>query len=292
MNVERTFKSRGAGERAMKHSVAGEPLPAHGEGANTIAETVYQRIRDDVVWGNLKPGVPLRSDALRTRYGVGISPLREALTRLASERLVIAVGYRGFSVAPMTAYDVQDTKVARLVIEREALALSIRAGALDWETALVAAYHALSRTAIPTKPGPASTLWATLHRRFHMALLSACGSRWLIELAGQFFDQAERHRLLRARLSPYESLTRDINKEHERIFDAALSRDVNAAVQALEAHYESTANWVTTALSHGKTRSKGKTGPPTSAIRPSLRQPLIGDPRASKNRLDKRHPAR
>ena len=240
----------------MKRSVAVAHPPARGEVANTIAETVYQRIRDDVLWGNLKPGVPLRSDALRTRYGVGISPLREALTRLASERLVIAVGYRGFSVAPMTAYDVQDTKVARLVIEREALALSIRAGGLDWETALVAAYHALSRTAIPTKPGPASTLWAILHRRFHMALLSACGSRWLIELAGQFFDQAERHRILRARLSPHESLTRDINKEHQCIFDAALSRDVKAAVQALETHYESTANWVTTAISHGKRRSK------------------------------------
>jgi hypothetical protein len=68
----------------------------------------------------LAPGSPLRSDQLRARYDVGISPLREALTRLVSERLVTSVGQRGFRVAPLTAYDVEDTMMTRIVIEREA----------------------------------------------------------------------------------------------------------------------------------------------------------------------------
>ena len=62
----------------------------------TVAESTYQRLRQDILWGRFAPGSPLRSDELRSRYDVGISPLREALTRLTSERLVTSIGQRGF----------------------------------------------------------------------------------------------------------------------------------------------------------------------------------------------------
>lgn len=210
----------------------------------TIAESIYQRLRQDILWGRFSPGSPLRSNVLRTRYGVGISPLREALTRLASERLVTSVGQRGFRVAPLTAYDVEDTLTARLVIEKEALARSIERGDIAWETAVVAAFHALSRNPIPKEPGPATESWAVRHRQFHMALLSACGSRWLMNLAGLLFDQAERHRMLRVKYGPQQKLKRDTMREHRQIFDAALSRDTKATVKALQKHYEATAKQV------------------------------------------------
>src|SRR5271170_4994951 len=122
--------------------------------SRTIAESTYRRIRQDILWGRFVPGSPLRSDQLRARYGVGISPLREALTRLASERLVTTVGQRGFRVAPLTAYDVEDTMATRLVIEGEALARSMERGDIAWETSVVGAFHALSRHPIPKAPGP------------------------------------------------------------------------------------------------------------------------------------------
>jgi len=190
------------------------------------------------------PGTPLRSDVLRARYDVGISPLREALTRLASERLVTSVGQRGFRVAPLTAYDVEDTLTARLAVEKEALTRSITRGDIGWETAVVAAFHALSRNPVPKEPGPATEGWAICHRQFHMALLSACGSRWLMELAGLLFDQAERHRMLRVKYGPQQKLKRDTMREHKQIFDAALSRDAEATIKALWKHYETTAKQV------------------------------------------------
>lgn len=215
----------------------------------TIAESIYHRVRQDILWGRFAPGAPLRSDELRARYDVGISPLREALTRLASERLVTSVGQRGFRVAPLTAYDVEDTMTMRIVIERDALAKSIQNGDIAWETGVVAAFHALSRNPIPPKePGPATESWATCHRQFHMALLSACGSRWQMQLAGLLFDQAERHRMLRVKFAPPQKLKRDTVREHKQIFDAALSRDVKAAVRALEKHYEATAKQVAAVL--------------------------------------------
>src|SRR5579863_2317602 len=215
----------------------------------TVAESIYQRLRQDILWGRFAPGSPLRSDELRSRYDVGISPLREALTRLTSERLVTSIGQRGFRVSPLTAYDVEDTARTRIVIEREALASSIEHGDIRWETAVVAAFHALSRNPIPKEPGPATAGWSLCHRRFHMALLSACGSRWQMELAELLFDQAERHRLLRGKFAPADRLKRDTVREHKQIFEAALARDVKAAQRALEKHYLTTAKQVTAVLS-------------------------------------------
>jgi DNA-binding GntR family transcriptional regulator len=227
----------------MKRSVAEDYTAEDDRGGapRTIAESIYRRLRQDILWGQLTPGTPLRSDKLRARYKVGVSPLREALTRLVAERLVTSVGQRGFRVAPLTEYDVEDTMQTRIVIEREALGRSIANGGIAWETALVAAFHALSRNPVPQRPGPATETWAIHHRQFHMALIASCGSRWLIELAGQLFDQAERHRLLRVKFGPQEKLKRDIVREHRQIFDAAMARDVKAAVRALERHYRTTA---------------------------------------------------
>jgi GntR family transcriptional regulator, carbon starvation induced regulator len=230
----------------MKRSVAEDRSadPDQDGLPRTIAESIYRRIRQDILWMQLAPGSALRSDELRARYNVGISPLREALTRLASERLVTSVGQRGFRVAQLTAYDVEDTMATRIVIEREALARSIENGDIAWETAVVAAFHGLSRHPIPKEPGAATETWAIHHRQFHMALISACGSRWQMELAGLLFDQAERHRLLRAKFAPQKKLKRDTVREHRQIFEAALARDVKAAVRALEKHYQTTAKQV------------------------------------------------
>jgi GntR family transcriptional regulator, carbon starvation induced regulator len=235
----------------MKRTVAEAlpPEPDHNGLPRTIAESIYRRLRQDILWGRFVPGSPLRSDQLRARYDVGISPLREALTRLASERLVTTVGQRGFRVAPLTAYDVEDTMATRLVIEGEALARSIERGDMAWETSLVGAFHALSRNPIPKEPGPSTELWALQHRQFHMALLSACGSRWHMELAGLLFDQAERHRILRSKFGSQKILKRDTVREHKQIFDAALSRDVKTAVRALGKHYRATAEQVVSVLS-------------------------------------------
>ena len=52
------------------------------EGARTLGEVAYRRLRSDLVMGRLQPGQPLRFDALKEQYGLGVSPLREALSHL------------------------------------------------------------------------------------------------------------------------------------------------------------------------------------------------------------------
>jgi len=216
----------------------------------TVAEQAYWMIRDDILWARLQPGLPLRFDELRKRYELGISPLREALTKLASERLVTSVGQKGFAVAPMTSEDVRDTAATRLVIECEALRRSIENGDVHWEMSVVSAFHGLLRHSLPS-PEDHGAGWHHYHRHFHLTLLAACGSRWQIEFAGLLFDQAERHRIMRVRLTPDDMLERDIRAEHQTIFDAVMARDADKAVEALTQHYEKTAHAVDTALTRG-----------------------------------------
>lgn len=56
----------------------------------SVGEVAYRRIRADVLFARLKPAERLRLDRLRAEYGTSVSTLREILTRLASEGLVLA----------------------------------------------------------------------------------------------------------------------------------------------------------------------------------------------------------
>jgi DNA-binding GntR family transcriptional regulator len=232
----------------MKRTVSAHALALSGEQARTVAEEAYARLRRDIVWGRLAPGTPLKSDELRLAYGIGISPLREALSRLVSERLVTSIGQRGFRVAPLTAEDVIDVTETRLVIEKHALARSIETGDMDWERDIVSSYHVLSRGPFPLGVEPGLQAWMNYHRQFHMALIGACGSRWQIELASLLFDQAERYRAVRAGHVPGQKLKRDVASEHEEIYRATLARDTDRALAALEHHYRTTAEHVLSAL--------------------------------------------
>src|SRR3954465_1927300 len=79
--------------RIKRDEDAGESAPAPG----TLSQSAYQRLRADIVAGVLEAGKPLRLEALRQRYGLSFSPLREALMRLQSERLPRLTGRRRLS---------------------------------------------------------------------------------------------------------------------------------------------------------------------------------------------------
>ncbi|NTZ64089.1 GntR family transcriptional regulator [Agrobacterium tumefaciens] len=211
-------------------------------GKPTIAEDVYHRIREDILAGKLFPGMTLRSDWMRKQYSVGISPLREALTRLSTERLIVAESQRGFRVAPIDAAEVLDVLDTRIMVETKALRQSIELGSVEWEGRVLSAYHIMSRNHIPAAGSTGTEQWVASHRNFHMELLSASRSVWLLHLARLLFDQSERYRALRTAQAEAENLARDVGLEHKRILDAALARDADLACEALVEHYTRTAD--------------------------------------------------
>jgi len=95
------------------------------------------------------------------------SHLREALTRLTEQHLLIATPQRGFRVRDLSIEDIADLTETRIQIESLALRLAVERGDLQWETGILAAHHRLERTPVTRDDGTVSEDWSCLHRDFH-----------------------------------------------------------------------------------------------------------------------------
>jgi len=138
---------------------------------STKTEAAYQLLRRDILTTRLMPGAPLKLSALRGTYGVGWTPLREALSRLAAERLVTAISNRGFAVAPVSRAELEDLARARMVVEMPLFLESIANGGREWEDAVVTTHYRLSRckTAVEDPSDAAVDKWDESHEAFHAA---------------------------------------------------------------------------------------------------------------------------
>ncbi len=204
-------------------------------------QAVYERIRKDVIAGRLAPGYRLKINELSGALAVSLGAVREALSRLTSEGLVVAEPQRGFRVAPISLEDLRDLTMARVEIEGLCLRRAIASGDLAWESGVVAAFHALSRTEVSTADGGGAPgeAWVTAHAAFHRALVAACGSPWLLRLRETLYAQSERYRQLSLSGG---TAGRDIGAEHQEIVSAVLRREADEAAALLAAHFEKTSS--------------------------------------------------
>jgi GntR family carbon starvation induced transcriptional regulator len=226
------------------------PSAPEAASKETLASSVYDRLRQDILTVALPANAKLNIRALCERFSVGLSPVREALSRLSRENLVRQEDHRGFSVAPLSKADLHDLTRARSALDGMALRQSIEARDAAWEEQLLISYHRLSRT--PRFSGSdakiRSPAWEETHRRFHAALVGGCGSQWLMTISGQLFEAAERYRHL-ARLA---GKSRTMDDEHRPIMEAALAHNADLATGLLTRHYQRTADLVETVLTQGK----------------------------------------
>jgi GntR family transcriptional regulator, carbon starvation induced regulator len=208
------------------------------EDARTRAADVLGRLRADIVTCRLKPGEPLRFEPLKEAYGASFSTLREALTALTADGLVISEGQRGFHGAPVSRADLVDLTEARVLIERKLLEMAIAKGGDEWEVAATAALHRM--TLAGQRLGPKYALaveWKQLHRQFHETLVAAGGSPILLSIRATLFARAERYRSLS---SLYRRTKRDKGGEHKAILDAVLARKTDKALSLIDGHIRST----------------------------------------------------
>ena len=216
-----------------------ETVKAKGE---TRAGDVLQRLREDILACVLQPGEKLRFEALRDRYEVSFSTLREALARLTAEQLVVSEGQRGFVVAPVSIADLEDLTDARVLLEREVLRRSMQFGDDAWEAGILASYHRMDR--MQTRLGEHYYFdpeWSRLHGDFHTALVKASRSPVLLEMRQKLFERANRYRRMS---SKFRTQWRPKDVQHKQIMDAALDR-LPEALDLIEGHIrETTANVV------------------------------------------------
>jgi len=201
----------------------------------TLSAKVFRQMRADILECRLPPGTKLRFDELRARYSVAVSPLREALTRLAEEGLVILEEHRGYKVAPVSRQKLHEIIATRREVDALTVRLSIERGDAAWEARVRASFSDIATGPISTSDGGMDSEWERFHAAFHASLHSGCGSSWLERLCALLFDQTTRYRRLW-----FKHLRGDLDvvAEHREIMEAVLSRDVLAATYLMRRHTE------------------------------------------------------
>lgn len=234
------------------------------ESGSLMMYEVYHRLREDIISGRLPAGRKLRIEALKAKYGTSASPLREALSLLIPEGFVDRLENRGFRVSNISRDEFEDLLGMRCWMEERALRSSIERGDKAWEGKIVLALYWFSQ-AFPTHEATREQALkrSRMHKELHMALISECESPTLLKLCSQLHDKNTRYKLL---INYCDTSERNYLKEHETIVEAALSRDVDAAVSLLIDHYGQSAKQIRAALASDQfSADPGNDGCPSAA---------------------------
>jgi DNA-binding GntR family transcriptional regulator len=211
-------------------------MVAKDESRKTLNETVWEALRADVLAGRLQPGSRVKVADVAARFGVSLSVVREALTRLAEQGLLVSRPQVGFQVVEISVVDLRELTQARTEVEGLVFRYAIAEGSLAWEAELVASHHTLAHLHPDASMGPVETTdaWREAHRAFHYTLLAGCGNKRLLDIAANLRDAAELYQ--RASLTFGHDPGRDIPAEHQALLDAALNREADLAVALLTQH--------------------------------------------------------
>ena len=224
---------------------------AKSDANQTLNASALAQLRSDIIACRLMPNERLRVETLRGRYGMGASPIREALMRLEAEGLVELEQNKGFRVSEVSRENLLDLMRTRIEIETIALRWSLEKGGVDWEASLLSAFHRLSRQSKidPANPDAISEAWSKEHANFHSALVSACGSPTLLSIRSRLFEQADRYVALSIMSS---GPLRDDVTEHKQLMRAALNRELDKTLELNRVHINRTLDKVSASLAASK----------------------------------------
>jgi GntR family carbon starvation induced transcriptional regulator len=201
----------------------------------TQARVAADRLIADIRSGALRPGHKLRVGELKEKYGIGSSPLREALLLVTSHGYATGESHRGYRVAAMSAEDLADITLAREVVECGMLRESMRGRTDEWTVGIVAALERLRLVAAKSEASGTGEFTAAgiAHKQFHTALVAGCSSTRLANVQNLLYDQAGRYREIMVKGFTGQTL---FVQTHAELAQVVLSGDVEAACQALCVH--------------------------------------------------------
>lgn len=220
-------------------------------------EDVYEHLRTAILAGEYLPGQKLKIGELCDRVQGSLGAVREALSRLLAEGLVLSEPFKGFAVAPVSPEDLIQLTEARIEVEKLCLASALAHGDLEWEGRLVSLLHRLLRSPTPSEAGAEIGEWWQLHTAFHEALVSACDNCWLLRMHRTLHEQSERYRRLALTVdakpvSDPDVARRDTGSEHQALVDAAIARDFEQISSIIEVHLRRTTDHLLSRLEHSE----------------------------------------
>jgi DNA-binding GntR family transcriptional regulator len=195
----------------------------------TLWQRVYDRLRVEILEGELEPGTELAEVALSEQLGVSRGPIREAIGRLAAEGLVEVRPRRGAVVRSLSKEEFLELYQVREALERMAVQLAVPRLTETQLKELAALNEVMDSSAAHDDVHG----FFEANVAFHSRLLEASGNRKLQELYRQLLGQLGRYRL--RSLTLRGNLQRSVS-EHAAILRAAKRGDADRAAQLMAEH--------------------------------------------------------
>lgn len=206
-------------------------------GSVSIVDKLVTRFRDAIVSGQMEPGSHIGVKKLADEYGVSMIPVREALARLLSSRLVRVELNRGYFVANRPTEEEFSCLVkARVIIETSALADGFSKITKADISALVALNDKMRKLAEQQHQKKNVLVnWLNLNGQFHKTLVGTSHNPFLNSIHEGLSLEASMARPFAEALPPLSRFVED----HDRIIQAMNDGDQAMATSALSEHISS-----------------------------------------------------
>jgi DNA-binding GntR family transcriptional regulator len=204
----------------------------------SLVDQTLDAIRSSILSGELEPGSHIKIKKMSDHFGVSMIPVREALARLLSSRLVTSHANRGYFVAARpTAAQFSEFVDARVLFETSA----VRSGFENTTDADVARLRKLNtkmRKIANVSPQQADVGFGTLNLEFHRVLVGLTRNSFLLNIYDDLSLGNLQFQLLRSGAEKFPCLERLVN-EHEKIVNALVDRDLDSLATRLTHHIRS-----------------------------------------------------
>ena len=207
----------------------------------SMQDIVFETLRDEILTGELQPGVLLNTLSLSSRLGVSRTPIREALNRLVSVGLVENIPHRGSFVRKLSVEEVLEVYYIRAALAGVCARLATKRITETQKKQLIELCDAME------KPDEDHKTMLQQNFQFHNIIFQAAHSPRVESLALQYYHQSEQFRALSLELpGRFEEACR----EHRRILQAILDGDNDSAEQSSREHQLNTARRITKSLGY------------------------------------------
>lgn len=198
----------------------------------SLTLAVADKLRDQIIRGEIAEGVQLRQDAIATQFQVSRIPVREALRQLEAEGLISIVPNRGAVVPVLSPDDVEELFTIRALLEPELLKLSIpHLTQPDFSQA----EGVLKEFEAELQQEEHMSKWGRLNWQFHSILYSRSNRPRFLSIIRNVNNNGERYTRLQLYLTHGASRA---NEEHRQLLDLSQNRDIVAACKLLKQHIE------------------------------------------------------
>jgi DNA-binding GntR family transcriptional regulator len=200
-----------------------------------LPDIIYHWLREQILIGELVPGGEIRQELVARQFGTSRVPIREALSRLQAEGLIILRPRRGFAVTSLNQAEIVEIFELRMAVEEHAMRIATKERTQTDVSEVEALVEAMERPEAPSLQYLQQ--WMSTNRHFHTRLIECAHRKRVSEVALNLRDAIEPYMRIEANFNRQVGYA---NVEHRKIFEAFKRKDSEAVARISRKHCEST----------------------------------------------------